>query len=230
MSDGKLEFDDDGNVESNRNEGKKDKFSFEEFIYENRFSVLMFLLGLIVIGLGMFLLRNGTLSQNEQVEVLESTTEAQDSLGEIVVEIAGAVEKPGVYKLPGGSRIEDLLIAAGGLTAEADRQWMEKVVNRAAILSDGQKIFIADEHSLESSAKNEGGIEVYQGSGGSGVGNFININSASQKVLEELPGIGPVYAQNIIEHRPYSSIEELVSKCALKQFVFEKIKDKVSVY
>ena len=59
---------------------------------------------------------------------------------------------------------------------------------------------------------------------------MVNINTATLKELDTLPGIGPVYGQNIIEHRPYSTVEELLSKAVLKKNVYEKIKDKVSVY
>lgn len=168
----------------------------------------------------------------ERVEVLTDTTEAQDSNLEIVVEIAGEVVNPGVYSLPKNSRIEDLLVAAGGVSSNADRGWMEKSLNRAAHIVDGQKIYIpaVGEQSISGSANNLG---VSQGSGavwGSGGSSLTNINLASQKELEELPGIGPVYAQNIIEHRPYSSVEELLTKGTLRKSTYEKIKNLVTAY
>src|SRR3989344_1087747 len=60
--------------------------------------------------------------------------------------------------------------------------------------------------------------------------NLININTASQSELESLWGIGPVYAQNIIEQRPYSSVEELLTKKIIKQNVYDRVKDQISVY
>ena len=59
---------------------------------------------------------------------------------------------------------------------------------------------------------------------------LININTASLQELDTLPGIGPVYGQSIVEHRPYSNIEELMSKGALKKNVYEKVKDLVTIY
>ncbi|EKD47123.1 MAG: helix-hairpin-helix DNA-binding motif-containing protein, partial [uncultured bacterium] len=59
---------------------------------------------------------------------------------------------------------------------------------------------------------------------------LININAASQSELETLWGIGPVTAQNIIEQRPYSSVEELLSKKIIKQNVYDKIKDQIAVW
>lgn len=197
---------------------------FERF----KIPILIFLLGLFFTLIGFFLFKS--LSLNEQVEVVEKNPDLNKDY--LVVEIAGAVEKPGVYKLVADSRIEDLLILAGGVSYNADREWMEKVLNRASKLQDGQKIYIPriGEQSNILSANKDG---VYQSIStdflkrGNGL---ININTASQKELESLYGIGPVYAQKIIEHRPYSTIDELVTRKILKTSTFEKIKDKITVY
>lgn len=168
----------------------------------------------------------------EKVEVLTETTEGYGDSLEIVVEIAGEVVSPGVYSLRKNSRIEDLLVAAGGVSLNADRDWIEKSLNRAAHIVDGQKIYIpaVGEQSISASANNfgvSGGSTAVRGSGGS---NLTNINLASQKELDELPGIGPAYAQNIIEHRPYSNVEELLTKGALRKSTYEEIKNLVTVY
>lgn len=207
---------------------KKKKFDLEDFIFKNRFTFTFLLTGLILLGLGIIIYRV-SLSDSPKIEVLEST---KDQPSEVIVEIAGAVEKPGVYKLPVGSRVEDLLIVSGGLAADADRDWVEKTLNRAGRLIDGQKVFIPkiNQHSEIKGAKNEGDIKLYQGDQVRVTASLININTANQKQLEELPGIGPVYAQSIIEHRPYSNIEELVSKGVLKRGVYEKIKDLITIY
>ena len=109
---------------------------------------------------------------------------------------------------------------------------MEKYVNRAAKLSDGQKMYIPRiDEQMGSESANQNAI--YQsGSSVAGVqnGGFVDINTATLLELDKLPGIGPVYGQSIIDNRPYSNIEELLSKGALKQSVYEKIKDEVGVY
>jgi len=112
---------------------------------------------------------------------------------------------------------------------------LDKVVNRAAKLADGQKIFIpkageSDWQTAGESAKNLEGSKVYQNVQGSNTSKLVNINTASLQELDSLPGIGPVYGQSIIDHRPYSKVEELVTKGAVKQSVYEKIKDLVTVY
>lgn len=198
---------------------------FDQFIFKNRFLLLIFLSGLILSGLGVFYFKNGGGQNSDKVEVLNATTENQNVDTEIVVEIAGEVEKPGVYKLPLDSRVEDLLIAGGGLSVDADRVWTEKNINRAAKLSDGQKIYIPNKESLTSNTSITG-----ISAGGQVSTTLINVNTADAKTLDSLPGIGPVYARNIIEHRPYSTAQELVSKGAITQSVYEKIKEKIGVY
>ncbi|OGM89071.1 hypothetical protein A2597_01685 [Candidatus Woesebacteria bacterium RIFOXYD1_FULL_46_19] len=206
--------------------------NLDDLFFRFRYVILIFLLGAILTGVGLFISQNERNGDGDRVEVLTGATEGQNEGSEIVVEIAGEVERPGVYKLPKNSRIEDLLVAAGGVSPNADRDWMEKSLNRAARLADGTKIYIpaVNERSGVLSANNlgvAGGSDAVRGSGGS---DLININLASQKELETLPGIGPVYAQNIIEHRPYSNVEELSTKGALKKSTYEKIKNLVTAY
>src|SRR3972149_8341425 len=219
--------------EENTNHFKKQKkLDLEEFVLKYRYPITVFLLGVFLTGIGMIYVKMGESGRPSNIEVLNEVAEVGDQNSELVVEISGAVEKPGVYKLPGGSRVEDLLISAGGISIDADRDWVERGINRAARLTDGQKIYIpkVGEQTLGESANNGGDIKLYQGVRGSGYENLVNVNISSQQELEELPGIGPVYAQSIIEHRPYSNVEELVSKGALKHYVYEKIKDLVKVY
>ena len=186
--------------------------------------IIVVLVGIFLLGLGFYFVRNGNVQSN-QVEILETQEKK-----EIVIEIAGSVKNPGVYKLPEGSRIEDLLVVPGGINEKADKNWMEKNLNRAAKLIDGQKVYIfsTNEQSNVLSAKNSVDYQnISTNISGQGSG-FININTVSQKELESLIGIGPIYAQNIIEHRPYSNIEELLSKSVLPKSTYEKIKDKIT--
>ncbi|MCK4588212.1 helix-hairpin-helix domain-containing protein [Candidatus Woesebacteria bacterium] len=202
--------------------------NWNELFFKYRFQILFFLIGAILIGLGLLLVKDSRITSSK-IEVLESTTEGLGEDLEIVVEVAGAVEKPGVYKLTEGVRIEDALISAGGISADADRLWMERSLNRAAKLIDGQKIYIPrkDEQISGVSVDNSGGYQTISSSQGSGL---VNINATNQKELESLWGIGPVTAQNIIEQRPYSSVEELLTKKILRSNVYERNKDKLSVY
>ena len=131
--------------------------------------------------------------------------------------------------MPQGARVEDALVLAGGVSVDADRDWMEKVLNRASKLTDGQKIFIPKQSEVLS-AKNDEDIKTYQSQNTNQGSGLININTASKEELESLWGIGPVYAQNIIEQRHYSNVEELLTKKVIRSDIYERNKDKLTVY
>lgn len=214
------------------NSGSGPKINWEDFLYKNRYQFSLLLIGAILIVFGALFYKKSGSTNTNKIEVLDSASESQGGQEQIVVQIAGAVEKPGVYTFEKNSRVEDLMISAGGISADADREWVDKVINRAAKLVDGQKYYIPsiNEQSDILSANVGGGYQNTSGTFSLPGEGLMNINSASQKDLESLSGIGPVYAQKIIEHRPYSTLEELVSKGAIRQFVFEKIKGDISVY
>lgn len=200
----------------------------EGFLVANKLTVFILLVvGIILIGLGFlgFKLIDFTSSQ-PKIEILGNEDNKVGDLGvlsssdKITVEASGELVKPGVYELTIGSRVNDLLILAGGLSANADRDWVAKNVNMAAKLSDGGKIYIPK-------------IGV-QGGGfgelGGGVGTKININTASESELDTLPGIGAVTVKKIIDGRPFERPDELLEKKIVKSNVWENIKEKVSVY
>lgn len=159
-------------------------------------------------------------SQSSEIEIISSVDE--DPNREIYIDVSGAVERPGLYQLKTGSRINDALISAGGLSAEADREWFSQSVNLAQTLVDGQKIFIP--------AKTENTSQTAVLSNQTLSQLKININTASLTELDTLPGIGPVYGQKIIDGRPYTAIEELINVSGIGESLFEKIKDKICVY
>lgn len=201
-------------------------------INKHRVSFALLIIGITLIGFGLFYLKFQDTNKNDSVVFLEedSNVEVEDSV--IVVEIAGAIKKPGVYEFASGSRVEDLLVKSGGFTDNTDLSWVEKFVNRASVLSDGQKLYIPKiDEQLERESANSGVL--YQSDtsvlGGQG-STIVNINTATQSQLEELWGIGPVYARNIIEQRPYSSVEELLEKGVIKSNVYERNKDIMKVY
>ena len=151
----------------------------------------------------------------------ENTT---NTTAEILVDVEGAVIKPGVYRLPATARIKDALIAASGMSLDADREWVAKGVNLAQKLTDGAKVYIPDK-TQNSKFK----VQNYPGND-TDSSNQININNASLSELDSLPGVGAVTAQKIIDSRPYSDVSELLSKKIVGNSVFEKIKEKVTAY
>ncbi len=202
----------------------------DEILSKYRYQLLVIFAGLILVGVGVLFFKTSSFSSTK-VEILNETKTGSAS-GEITAEISGAVITPGVYKLSIGARIEDLLVASGGLSKDADRSWTDKYLNRAAKVTDGQKVYIpkTGEQTLGVSAKSGGGDQSGSSTFSSDSNALININTASLKELDAIPGIGQTYGQNIIDHRPYSNTQELVSKGAIKQSLYEKIKDQITIY
>jgi competence protein ComEA len=187
-------------------------------------AVIFGLVGLLLISfgiLGILMFRQ----KEPEIEILPAQSEQVSST--IWVDLEGAVENPGVYELTADSRLNDLLIRAGGLSAEADRDWVESNLNLAQKLVDGAKIYIPEQSSATQSPVLPG--EVGQVSGLSAA-NKININTASAAQLDSLWGIGAARATDIIKGRPYTSIEELLSRKIIPSNVYERIKDEISVF
>lgn len=164
-------------------------------------------------------------------EVLSVSKEASSSANSkklIHVDVEGGVRAPGLYELPSASRISDAIDKAGGLSEEADEELMAKQVNQASILVDGAKIYVPKKsdtqksYNIESTSDNNSRQIVSHNV-------LVNINSASEVELDALPGVGPATAKKIIDHRPYQTLEELVSKRAIGNALFEKIKEKLSL-
>jgi len=183
-------------------------------------------LGLVGMGLVGYGVWDQVKPREVKVEIIKEKGESENeqARGEIVVDVAGAVEKPGVYKLPSNSRIGDALVLAGGLSANADRSWVSATLNLAEKLEDGEKIFIPDKAASQHARDSAGQLV------SKSVSNKININKASASELDSLEGIGAARAQAIIENRPYSKIEDLVVKAKIPQSVYDKISASISVY
>jgi len=121
---------------------------------------------------------------------------------EVVVDVVGKVKDPGIVTLPPGSRVIDAIKAAGGIEGKADTT----ALNMARVLSDGEQILVGIEPVGSAGASADGAP---------GVGGAkVNLNSATEEQLDELPGVGPVTAGAIIawrgEHGRFSRIEELM--------------------
>lgn len=206
-------------------EGKIErKFLLEEFLDSNKLTIGVLLLGVILVGTGVLGFKIFDFKDSQvEVQVLGEENPDNPNKEELVVEVSGEVQKPGVYKLPAGSRINDLLVTAGGLSADADRDWVAKNVNLAQKLADGAKIYIPNKDNPAI-----GGTNIKDQS--QDVTNLINVNTASEAELDTLWGIGPATAQKIISGRPYQKTEELLTKKIIKTNVWEEMKDKISVY
>jgi competence protein ComEA len=146
--------------------------------------------------------------------------------GEVVVEIVGAVQAPGVYRLPSGARVADLLERAGGYGPRVDVARAEQELNLAAPVKDGEHIRVPSRDDPATKPPSASGAPA---SGGTGP---VDINTATQAELEALPGVGPATAQKIIsarEEAPFGAVDELRSRGVLGQKTFEKLRPLVTV-
>ena len=144
---------------------------------------------------------------------------AEPAAQTLCVYVCGEVKSPGVYELPEGSRIVDAVEAAGGMTEAASGTWL----NLAEPVSDGQKIEVPSE--MEAAE-----LEKVQQEAQSGL---VNLNTASAEELMTLTGIGESKAEAILsyreEHGGFEKPEELMEIPGIKEGVFEKIRDQVTV-
>ena len=154
------------------------------------------------------------------------TPRARDDVasGSIVVQAAGAVARPGVYELPAGSRLHELITAAGGALADAD----PNALALASVLADGQREYVPLIGEIPPAAAVGAG-----GGGTAAPSGPIDLNRASADELDALPGVGPATAQAIVAHReangPFSSVEGLLDVRGIGPAKFESLRDLVTV-
>lgn len=182
-----------------------------------------------------------------QDEDSESIKKSED-LEAIFIDVSGAVIYPGVYSATPGARLSDMIEDAGGLSDEADKLFVARNFNMARKVGDQDKIYIPYKWDISlgnfteektrileylqpftGEVKNNQTVYSQKTEESNQDGFSISINSASKEELETLPGVGPVTAQKIIDARPYEKIEEVVSKKALSQSNFDKIKEDISL-
>jgi competence protein ComEA len=147
---------------------------------------------------------------------------AESGGGTVVVSVVGLVAAPGLVTLPAGSRVADALAAAGGLLPEAD----PAAVNAAAVLSDGQQIAVG----VAGAAPAAGAAAP---AAGAASGGLVDLNSATVADLDALPGLGPVLAQRIVDHRtahgPFGSVDELDDVSGIGPAIFADLVARVRV-
>jgi competence protein ComEA len=141
-----------------------------------------------------------------------NTSGAKGAPATIAVHVAGAVNHPGVVELHTGARVIDAVEAVGGALADGDLDRL----NLAAKVVDGQRVYVAKVGQADPGAAAGGdGSTVIDDPGGGTTGGKVNLNTASQAQLEELPGIGPTYAEAILAERQrrggFTSVNDLRS-------------------
>jgi competence protein ComEA len=144
---------------------------------------------------------------------------------ELVIDVGGAVARPGVYRLPAGSRVGDAIAAAGGYRAGADAEAVDARLNLAAPLRDGDQVRVPrlGESPPPAAAGGAGGE--------SGPVGLIDLNTASAEALDTLPGVGPATVAKIVaarEEQPFGSVDDLLARKVVGSATLEKLRPLVT--
>lgn len=201
---------------------------------------------IIILGIIIYIYKSNSIDEysvdNEEILVSSNNTNNTTSTNEtntenkdkIIIHITGAVKTPGIVKLEEGSRIEDAINKAGGLTEDAD---ITKV-NLAYVLEDGIKIRIPSSSDFgdlqeDNILSNESGENIVEDIENSSQSSSININKATEQELRNLPGIGASLASKIIDYRDhngkFSTIEDIKNVNGIGDSKYENIKDYICI-
>lgn len=138
--------------------------------------------------------------------------------GELVIDVVGKVRHPGIVTVPAGSRVHDAIAEAGGLRGKVD----PSTLNMARVLTDGEQIIVGMEPAAPAPA----------GGASTGSGSRISLGSATLEQLDTLPGIGPVTAQAILDHRaehgPFTSVDDLLDVKGIGEATLDEFRDQVT--
>ncbi len=170
-------------------------------------------------------------SDDSDVESDRESGEKNKATDEVVVDVSGAVVSPSVVYLSEGDRIDDAIIACGGLSDDADIDG----VNRASVLVDGQKVYIPHRGEVQVSTTVDN-AQVSQSSSTESLtssSGLININTASLEELQTLSGVGPSTAQAIIDERTqngsFATVDDLMRVSGIGEKKLAKIKNSICV-
>jgi competence protein ComEA len=187
--------------------------------------IILGLVLLLVTGLSVMVYRHIAGDRAEEIVIeppMEKVVSRDEHAKRVVVHIAGAVKREGVYKLRPGDRVVDALNLAGGATPGANLA----SINLAEKVKDGQKILIPLKPAVPK--RQTGGAAIRTSAVSSGK---VNINAASEKELCKVPGIGPSTAKKIIEYRSsnglFSKIEDVMKVKGIGKGKFERIKNNI---
>jgi len=200
-----------------------ENYNPEKFIKENKDLLIKVAVTAFVViaAFFVFIMKSDDGQGNEVIESEQMHSIAEDTAAAIYVDIGGEVKNPMLAELKDGSRVDDAIKAAGGVTENADLT----DVNRAAFLEDGEKIYIPAKPEFEETAEGTY-TEVYSD-------GKININTADAVKLQELDGVGPATAEKIIDYREqngrFSSIEDIKNVSGIGEKTFEKMKGDIKV-
>jgi competence protein ComEA len=191
---------------------------------QKRFLLIMALV-IVILGCSFysFWQKNTVISSTSSISLPPETVVNTKSKGsEIVIYISGAVNQPGVFKVPAGSRAFEAIEIAGGLAPGADRA----KINLAQMMKDGMHIHVPGGAATIAGMASPTRDTVQSA-------DKMSINSATQADFDKLPGIGPALAARIVEYRQangaFRDITELKNVPGIGESKFNKFKDKITI-
>ncbi|MDO9027935.1 MAG: ComEA family DNA-binding protein [Candidatus Roizmanbacteria bacterium] len=208
--------------------------------------IILLTVALIITITALAIYAKNNQSSEEEIETSLASPQSrfnrdEGGLTKIFIDVSGAVKKPDVYQVMFGARLKDVVDKAGGLSDEADTVFFNRNFNLARIVTDQEKIyipsiveinngiFVQNQRTLDYSSPAIVSTNTGIDTSSSETQSQTNINSATIEELDQLPGIGKITADKIIKNRPYSTIEELLTKKVVNKSVYEKIKSLISI-
>lgn len=199
---------------------------FNEKLNQYKLPIGLFLVGGVLLVGGIFSSNSIQKPKTAAESYRKESVVSESQISDVKVDVAGAVNNPGVFTLNKEARIEDAIKLAAGFSTRANKDYISKNLNLSQKISDGLKIYIPFEgesaDAIKVSRAAVAGVST-------STQEKIGINSSDQASLETLPGVGAVTAKKIIDNRPYASIEELLSKKAVSKAVYTKILELVDL-
>ena len=213
---------------------------FQKFLHLFKANLLLSFIGIFILGGSLSFIISEKRSDDKCILDLNSNNVVtSDPNTKIFVDLSGAVNKPGLYEMEKDKRVGDLVVLGSGVSENASDLWVSKSLNLSKKLSDASKVYVPFEWENYTPADNS---EDSEDSDNSGTNNDsednegtsedssgkLNVNTASSSDLDKLPGIGPAYAEKIINNRPYNNLSEFESKSGLYKSTIEGLKDLIS--
>lgn len=197
----------------------------DDFLTRYRPYLVMLVLFIVTLAGTVFLLRRSDAPPT--VTLITATPRPTATIASILVDVRGAVNQPGVYTLPAGSRVQDALARAGDVTSNADT----RTLNLARRLNDGEQLYVPRQGEATSVPPTPSSRSAPTATRAP---SKININTASVDELDTLPGIGPSLAQRIVDYRTqngdFKTIEDIKKVRGIGDALFNQIKDLITVH
>lgn len=187
---------------------------------------------LLVVGAALFA-GGGAATASVVVTPSDGAPSGTGAAGVLIIDVAGAVVDPGVYRLPPDARVADAIAIAGGYGPRVDARRVALELNLAALLTDGQHLLVPSRDDVLPGDGASGSSGAGSGGGNEATtGGLIDLNRATAAELDSLPGIGPVTAAKIISSREaerFVKVDDLRDRKLVGQKTFDGLRDLVTV-